>query len=109
MTIVMPLVPAATRECALTANKRTPPKFAIATSFVIGSFSQEIELTNEDDKRNIRNINGNELIDLLKAMLTPVRPYGCVFAYSGGSQQSITGNYHFMRWTKTGMGQSLAI
>jgi hypothetical protein len=27
-------------------------------------------------------------------MLAPVRPYGCVFAYSGGSQKSISGNYH---------------
>ena len=91
------------------AKMRTPPKFAIANSFVIGSFPREIEFLYKDGKKNVRDINNNELIDLLKAMLTPVRPYGCVFAYSGGSQQSITGNYHFMRWTKTGMGQSLAI
>ncbi len=25
----------------------------------------------------------------------PVRPYGCVFSYSGGSQKSIKGNYQF--------------
>jgi hypothetical protein len=69
--------------------KRTLPKFAIANGFVIGSFPQKIEFTNKDGKRNIRNINNNELPDLLKAMLAPVRPY------SGGSQKSITGNYHF--------------
>jgi hypothetical protein len=26
-------------------------------------------------------------------MLVPVRPYGCVFSYSGGAQKSIQGNY----------------
>ncbi len=95
--------------CPNLANKRTPPKFAIANGFVIGSFPQKIEFTNKDGQRKARNINGHELTDLLKAMLVPVRPYGCVFAYSGGSQKSITGNYHFLRWTKTGSEQSLTI
>jgi hypothetical protein len=80
--------------CPNLANKRTPPKFAIANGFMIGSFPQEIAFTNKDGKKNVRNINDNELTDLLKAMLAPVRPYGCVFANSGGSQKSITGNYH---------------
>jgi hypothetical protein len=74
------------------ANKRTPPKFAIANGFVIGSFPGEIEFTNKDGNRHVRNINNNELTDLLKAMLVPVRPYGCVFAYFGGSQTSLTEN-----------------
>jgi hypothetical protein len=77
------------------ANKRSPPKFAIENGFVIGSFPREIEFTNKDGQRNVRDINDNELTDLLKAMLAPVRPYGCVFACSGGSQKSITGNYQF--------------
>ena len=76
-------------------NKRIPPKFAIANGFVIVSFPQEINFFNKDGKRNIRNINNTELTDLLKAMLAPVRPYGCVFEYSGESHKSIKGNYHF--------------
>jgi hypothetical protein len=76
---------------------------------VIGSFPREIEFTNEDGKRNIRDINNNELTDLLKAMLAPVRPYGCVFAYSRGFQKSITGNYYFFEMDQTGSGQSLTI
>jgi hypothetical protein len=64
---------------------------------VIGLFPQEIEFTNKDGKRNVREINDNELTDLLKAMLAPVRPHGCVFAYSRGSHKSITGNYNFLR------------
>jgi hypothetical protein len=84
--------------CPNLANKRTPPKFAIANGFVTGSFPREIKFTNKDGKRNIRNINDNELTDLLKAtMLAPVRPYRCVFAHSGGSQKSITGNYQFFK------------
>jgi hypothetical protein len=67
-------------------TKKTPPKFAIANEFVIGSFPQEIEFINEEGEKVTRKIKDNELSDLLKAMLAPVRSYGCVFAYSGGSQ-----------------------
>jgi hypothetical protein len=81
--------------CPNLANKKIPPKFVIANSFVIGSFPREIEFANKDGKRNIRNIKDNELTDLLKSMLAPVRPYGCVFSYSGWSQKSITGIFFF--------------
>ncbi len=91
------------------ANKRTPPKSAIANGFVIGSFQQKNEFTNKDGKRKARNINNNELTDLLKAMLAPVRPYGCVFACSGGPQKSITWIINILRWIKTGLEQSLTI
>ncbi len=90
--------------CQHLANKRTLPKFAIANGFVIGSFPQKIECTNKDGKRKARNINNNELIDLLKAMLAPIRPYGCVFAYSGGSQKSISGNYQFFEMDQNRLG-----
>jgi hypothetical protein len=42
-----------------------------------------------------RKINDHEVTDLLKAMLALVRPYGCVFSYSGGAQKSIKGNSQF--------------
>jgi hypothetical protein len=45
--------------CPNLANKRTPPKFAIANGFVIGSFQREIEFTNKDGKRKARNIKDN--------------------------------------------------
>jgi hypothetical protein len=90
--------------CPNLANKRTLPKFTIANGFMIGSFPQEIEFTNKDGKRNVRSINNNELTDLLKAMLAPVRPYGCVFAYSGRSQKSITGNYQFFEMDQNRLG-----
>ncbi len=37
-------------------------------------------------------------------MLAPVRPYGCVFPYSGGSQKSITGNYQFFEIDQNRLG-----
>ncbi len=89
--------------CPNLANKRTPPKFAIANSFVIGSFPWEIEFINKDGKRNIRNINDNEMIDLLKAVLASVRPYGCVFAYSGGSHKI---NYRELTFFWDGLKQA---
>ena len=85
-------------------KQENPTQFFIANDFVIGSFPQEIEFTNKDGKRNIRDINDNELTDLLKAMLAPVRPYGCVFPYSGGSQKSITGNYQFFEIDQNRLG-----
>jgi hypothetical protein len=91
------------------ANKRILPKFAIGNEFVIGSFPREIEFTNKDGKRNIRNINDNELTDLLKAMLAQVRPHGCVFTYSGESQHSITGDYHFFELDQNRLGTVITI
>ena len=37
-------------------------------------------------------------------MLAPVRPYGCVFSYSGGSQKSIKGNYQFFEMDQNRLG-----
>ena len=76
-------------------KQKTPPKYAIANGFVIGSLPMEIKFTTKDSKRKKRTIELSELTDLLKTMLAPVRPYGCVFSYSGGSQKSIKGNYQF--------------
>ncbi len=41
-----------------------------------------------------RKVEDDELTDTPKAMVAPLRPYGCVFAYSGGAQKSLRGNYH---------------
>jgi hypothetical protein len=71
------------------ATKKTPPKFFIANGFVIGSFPQEIQFFNKDSERVTRKIEDYEVTDLLKAMVAPVRLYGCVFAYSGGAQKSL--------------------
>jgi hypothetical protein len=53
-----------------------------------------------------REINDHEVTDLLKAMLAPVRTYGCVFSYSGEAQKSIKGNYQFLKCIKTELVES---
>jgi hypothetical protein len=77
------------------ALKKTPPKFAIANGFLIGSFPKEIKFFNKEGQRVTRKVEDDELTDTLKAMVAPLRPYGCVFAYSGGAQKSLRGNYQF--------------
>ncbi len=62
---------------------------------VIGSFPQEIQFFNKDGEILKRKIEEYELTDLVKAMAAPIRPYGCVFAFSGGAQKSLQGKYQF--------------
>ncbi len=86
------------------ANNKSPPKFAIANGFVIGSFPQEVKwiTSNGDTKKRI--IKYHEVTDILKAMMAPVRPYGSIFAYTGGAQKSIRGNDNFLKWISTELG-----
>ncbi len=86
------------------ANKKSPPKFAIANGFVIGSFPQEVKwiTSNGDTKKRI--IKNHEVTNILKAMMAPDRPYGSIFAYTGGAQKSIRGNYQFLKWIRTELG-----
>ena len=86
------------------ATKKIPPKFSIAYGFVIELFPQKIQYSNKDGKRVTRKIEDYELTDLLKAMVAPVRPYGCVFAYSGGPQKLLQGNYQCFWWINIVLG-----
>ena len=52
----------------------------------------------------MRTIKDDDLTDLVKAILAPVRPYGSVFLYSGGVQKSIRGNYHFFEMDQNRLG-----
>ncbi len=54
--------------------------------------------------RQKRTINEIEVTDLVKAIVAPVRPYGCVFAYSWGAQKCIRGNYHFFEMDQKKIG-----
>jgi hypothetical protein len=52
----------------------------------------------------MRKVEDDELTDTLKAMVAPLRPYGCVFAYSGGAQKSLRGNYQFFEMDQNRLG-----
>jgi hypothetical protein len=71
-----------------TDEKKDPPKIAIANGFVIGSLLEVLYWTSTNGDKMKWRINGHEVTDQLKAMLAPVRPYGCVFSYSGGAQKN---------------------
>jgi hypothetical protein len=85
-------------------SKRTPPKFAIAIRFVIGSFPREIKFFNKEGQRVTRKVEDDELTDTLKAMVASLRLYGCIFAYSGGAQKSLRGNYQFFEMDQNRLG-----
>ncbi len=46
----------------------------------------------------------DELTDIPKAMVVPLRPYKCVFAYSGGAQKYLRGNYQFFEMDQNRLG-----
>jgi hypothetical protein len=51
-----------------------------------------------------RKVEDDELTDTLKAMVAPLRPYGCVFAYSGGAQKCLRGYYQFFEMDQNRLG-----
>ncbi len=51
-----------------------------------------------------RKVEDDELTDTLKAMVAPLRPYGCIFAYSGDAQKSLRGNYQFFEMDQNRLG-----
>ena len=76
-------------------TEKNPPKYSIANGFVIGSFPKEIQVRNKSGFQLKKVIKEEELTDLLKAMVAPIRPYRYIFAYSGGAQKSLQGSYNF--------------
>ncbi len=71
---------------------------------MIGSFPQEVKwITSKGDTKK-RIIKNHEVTDILKALMAPVRPYGSIFAYTGGAQKSIRENYQFLKWIRTELG-----
>jgi hypothetical protein len=65
------------------STRKSPPKFAIANGFVIGSMPKILQLTTADGEKKFRAIAEHKITNLLKAMIAPVRPYGLIFLYTG--------------------------
>jgi hypothetical protein len=65
---------------------------------------KKLHWTSTNGFRKQRKIHEYEVPDLLKAMLGPVRPYGCVISYSGGAQKSIIGNYQLFEMDQNKIG-----
>ena len=81
---------------------KKPPKLAIANGFAIGAFPDKIKIASGPNKGMMRNIdveNEDQVSEVMRALVSPVRPYGYVIAYTGGKHQSINGTISFLRWT----------
>ncbi|KAL3773968.1 hypothetical protein ACHAWO_010766 [Cyclotella atomus] len=75
-----------------------PPKFSIDDGFVIGSFPKVILLVTGKLKGKHRRVNIEDETDVpevMQTLLSPVRPYGYVMAYTGGKYARIKGHYLF--------------
>ena len=66
-----------------------PPQKAIANGFLFGRLPTEFRIVNKDGSSDTITVRKNDLTDILCAFLSPVRPYGYCFAYSGGSHKSL--------------------
>ena len=83
---------------SLTSSKReevvTPPKLAIANGFAIGQIPDVLTYTNRNNESFTRAINlDSDLDEKMCAAIAPIRPFGFVHAFTGGSQKSITGHF----------------
>jgi hypothetical protein len=79
-------------------NSNKPPKFAISNGFAVGAFPDKIRIASGPNKGMMRNIdveNEDQVSEVMRALVSPVRPYGYVIAYTGGKHQSIKGHYQF--------------
>ena len=84
--------------------KPNPPRNSIANGFVIGGFARRIKRRKPLGRVSYRDIDVEEIPDEIRALLAPVRPYGYIFAYSGGSHKSIQGHYQFFETDQSRLG-----
>ena len=68
-------------------HRHGPPRYAIANGFCIGKFPKHIV----SRSGGIRKVDIDALPDKLRTLLAPVRPYGNIYAYTGGSHKTIQG------------------
>ena len=85
-------------------TRHRPPRYSIANGFVIGSIPPEaIHFT--DEEGNIRPLNVEQDVnDVLRAYLAPIRPYGYIFAYSGGAHKSVQGHVQYFEMDQSHVG-----
>ena len=74
-------------------NKVAPPKYSIANGFVIGSIPPKAFPIGNGKYLDVEK--DEDVNEVLRAMIAPIRPYGCIFAYSGGAHQCIRGHYSY--------------
>ena len=82
----------ATRPSIAEANQ---PKFSLDHGYVTGLIQRGISFKTKDGEVISIEITEEDLTDLLRLFLAPVRPYGCILGHTGGKHKSIMGHYQF--------------
>lgn len=90
-------------SCYTSLNKKSlsskdPPKFSIANGFAIGSFPKIIPVATGRRRGAHRAVdieNEADVSEVMRTLISPVRPYGYVMAYTGGMHAKIKGHYQF--------------
>jgi hypothetical protein len=86
-------------------ERSTPPKFAIANGFAIGHIPRIMAYRDSNGEVHTKIIDlETDLDDKLSAAIAPVRPFGFVHAFTGGSQKSITGHFSFFSVNQSHIG-----
>ena len=75
--------------------EKAQPKFLLANGFATGLIPRRIGYRTKNGKIETVEITDEDLTDLLRLFLAPVRPYGCILAHTGGKHKSIMGHYQF--------------
>ncbi len=88
----------------------TPPKFSIANGFVIGKIPQKIQLRNADGSIEVITLDVEEDVSpMMRALLSPKRPYGYIFAFTGGRHQAISGHYQFFEMDQSEVSSAVQV
>ncbi len=80
------------------ADKKTPPKLAIANEFVIESFPQEIQFFNKDGEKVKRKIEEYELTDIVKTMAAQLDHMGVYLPFLEVPKSLCEEITSFLRW-----------
>ena len=78
------------------AASKKPPKFAIANGLVIRSLPNQISYCSPDMQGESRsNDVTKDVNEVIKQLVAPIRPFGCIFQQFGSFQKHIQGYYQF--------------
>ena len=87
------------------SDSNNPPKFSIANGFAIGHIPEILRFKTKSGQIKERSVSIEyDFDDIFCAAISPVRPFGYVHAYTGGSQKCITGHFSFFSVDQSHVG-----
>ena len=84
---------------------KKPPKMSIANGFAIGAMPLII-WKDDDGNEHVIDVEEN-VTDVTRALIAPIRTHGYVMAFTGGAHKSIQGHYQFFEMDLNKIGGSL--